>query len=308
MCGRGHVELGEIGPTLVSDQEGPSADASGVIRPFGPRHHEQRGRRALAAAVELCLLSRALAHPAAQSGGAAITTSPRFASAFPQPLWRRPATEGKLMDDELVFTQRRFGTSLEHRLGPDSLTYSVRDLSGAVQYTVKYEAIIADQPFKFLVKNQLFFKYVMRALAASLVVPSILLIMHNNLAYPTLVLWAFIFAALYCSFSMNLFAIDYTMMKMNPIPPGMSDKAAIRVINDKDGSSIINAIQTRWKERLRRLHAEINFSNDATKEVAKFNWLKDHSVITADECREAIEKVQAMAARTGDYARKLSAN
>jgi len=204
------------------------------------------------------------------------------------------------MDEELAFKQQRLGTSVEHRLGRDSLTYAVRDSSGAVEYTVKYETIIADQPYKLLVKNQLFFRNMMRLYAVTLVLPIALLTIHNNMATPALFIWATMLIVFYLSFSMNLLSIDYTMLKMNQLPPGMSDKAAIRIMNDKDGPRILSEIQTRWKARLRRLHSEINFSNDPNKEMAKFNWLKDHTVITDDEFREAVEKLQAMAASNRD--------
>jgi len=200
------------------------------------------------------------------------------------------------MDEVTVFTQHRFGTTLIHRLDSDEMYYTLRDMSGELQFSVKYEHIIVNEAYSLSIKDKPLARLMIRA-AAVVGLGSIAAFFFSHLAaYVGIVVALALFSLGYLAGSTRLLAARYTMLKMAPAPPG-AGKRHIRVLNDNNQPAILSEIKKRWKARLRLLHIDINYSNDVVKEINKFNWLKDNAIITPEECRQAIEKLQSIAAR-----------
>jgi hypothetical protein len=89
------------------------------------------------------------------------------------------------------------------------------------------------------------------------------------------------------------FQQKFTANSTHHFKPARTPLSRIAVIHDKNHDIILQEIKTRWIVRLRKLHAAINLANDPNKEFQKFQWLKEHAVITDIEYMVAVTKIKA---------------
>lgn len=75
-----------------------------------------------------------------------------------------------------------------------------------------------------------------------------------------------------------------------------ASRGTIFVIDDKSAPDIIARIAERRRAALRRIAGEINLENPIDLEVEKFNWLREHDVITAAEHREKLSALGKLSA------------
>lgn len=198
------------------------------------------------------------------------------------------------MDEEKTVIQSKFGVRLKFQFGADQLTYSVRDQSGELQFPIYYEAINVLAPSTIVTNNDRFVRRIF-AFPIAAIVASIAMTNFNKAASDGFgLLGGALIVLLLVARALKLFAIRYTMLRMSPPPAGATNHL-IRIIQDKNHAAVIEEIKSRWRARIKKLHGDINFANDATKEIAKLTWLKENAVITDGEYREAVEKVQAHA-------------
>jgi hypothetical protein len=196
------------------------------------------------------------------------------------------------MLEDQIFTQARFGTKVTHRFGEYQLTYTLRDYSGEIQFSARYETITFRQPYAALVKDKPFTRRITMIAGAILLCLGLLGLFKWSLIPVIAWIAVFIFVAVNAINSTNLFATKCTMLKMVPPPPG-AGKLGIRIMQDENHAAILAELEKRWVARVRKLHGAIDFSNDTKKELAKFAWLKENFVITDDEYREAVDRLNA---------------
>jgi uncharacterized membrane protein len=201
------------------------------------------------------------------------------------------------MAEEKTISQRKFGTRLIFQFARDQMPYTIRDYSGERQFSVPYESINVLTPASLVINKVQFYRTL-------LIVPLIVIgisigIQSSDRAASQylILLGVALFVVLLIGRQLKLFAVKFTTLQMTPVPPG-AGTTSLMIIKDKTHSAILEEIKTRWRVRLKQLHGAINFSNDASKEIAKFTWLKDRAVITDEEYREAVEKLRAYAMQT----------
>src|SRR5579872_874381 len=201
------------------------------------------------------------------------------------------------MGEEKTMSQSKFGTRLIFQFAADQMAYTIRDYSGERQFSVPYESLNVLTTASLVINKVQFYRTL-------LVIPLIVIgisigIQSSDRAaaqYLTL-LGVVLFVVLLVGRHLKFFAVKFTTLQMTPVPPG-AGTTSLMIIKDKTHSAILEEIRTRWRARIKQLHAAINFSNDASKEIAKFAWLKDRAVITDEEYREAVGKLRAYATQT----------
>lgn len=73
-----------------------------------------------------------------------------------------------------------------------------------------------------------------------------------------------------------------------------TDKGAVFVIQDrKSHDQIIDEITSRRRKQLLSWYGEINFDNDLEREIAKFKWLAEQKVLSAEQADQKIALAQA---------------
>jgi hypothetical protein len=193
---------------------------------------------------------------------------------------------------ESIQSQSRLGVRLRFQFGLEQLTYTLRDRTGELQFSVPYEAINILAPTRFVSNNRPFVRR-LYFIPVILVVASLILSKFDKpLSGGLAVLGVASIVGIVGGAFFRLFAIKYTMLVMSPKPPGIATNK-IKIIDDASHSVILEEIKTRWRARMRDLHGSVNFVNDPDKELAKFGWLKQQGVVTEEEYREAVEKLRA---------------
>ncbi len=201
------------------------------------------------------------------------------------------------MAEAKTVTQRKFGTRLTFQFAADQMLYLIRDYSGERQFSVPYESINVLTPASLVVNKVQFYRTLLVIPIVTIFV-SIAIQSSDRTASQYLNLLSLaLFAILLIARFLKVFSIKYTTLQMSPVPPGAGTNS-ILIMKDKDHATILEEIKLKWKERIRQLHGSINFLNDINKEIAKFTWLKDRAVITEEEFREAVKKLQSYGVQT----------
>jgi hypothetical protein len=196
------------------------------------------------------------------------------------------------MEQDRTVTQRRFGVTVSYKFNAENIDCTFKDYSGERRFSVRYEAINVLEHSTMTVNNQAFFRKTLLFPTAMIFVSWAVSIASPTLSHGLGFLSVIIMVGLLIAKHLSLFAIKYTMLQMSPAPIG-SGNHPIRVIFGELHDSIISEITSRWRLRMRLLHGNINLANDSERELAKFNWLKERSIITDDEYRAAEKSIRA---------------
>jgi hypothetical protein len=194
------------------------------------------------------------------------------------------------VEQDRVFSRRKLGVKLTYQFGKDELTYTLRDRTGELRFSVRYEAIDVLAPYMVTIKDRTALLYFGAVGFASFGIAALL--KFGTLAS---VFGLFGFAALFAGIAsggVGLFSIKNTMFKMSPAPPGAGNRA-LRVMEGESHAEIIAELKTRWRERLRRLHLTVNRLKDPRDEMAKFTWLKERGVISDEEYEAALADLRS---------------
>jgi len=195
------------------------------------------------------------------------------------------------MSQEHVVTQRKFGARSQFQFQADRLGCAFRDHSGELQFSVPYEAIDVLDSSTLVSNNLRLFRIIsIASLFVILVLSGVTHVGGFRSAGMTAIIGVWVIAIILVRF-LGLLAIRYTLL---PVPSAPGKR--IRIIAGRNHDAILNEIKTRWRARLRELHGSVNFGNDAEKEIARFAWLKQHAVITADEFQAVVERLRTYAA------------
>ncbi|HEX3065741.1 MAG TPA: hypothetical protein VHQ39_09680 [Dongiaceae bacterium] len=199
------------------------------------------------------------------------------------------------MIDQIKITQRKFGRRTGFDFLPDRLVCTMRDTAGEFEFSVPYETIDVLAPTASIVHSN---NGIIRTLAIiPFVIGAVAIILQMYApaaAGPLLTVSLVLLALVWLSRFFQVFAVKYTSVPITRPPAGTSRKSIV-IIKGKHHDAILDEIKKRWRTRLRDIYGSINFSVEPAKEIAKFNWLKDRGVISHEECREAIDKLQSFA-------------
>ena len=194
------------------------------------------------------------------------------------------------VDREIV--QKRFTVRLTHRFDRDRFVYTLRDFSGEVQFTPRYETILMAAPYTFIVKERRLRTIAgLMVLLAGLAAVAIMLL-HAEVGGPMSIGLILLLVAVLTAEQLGVFSAKCTMLKMEPPPPGAGPRA-IRVIQDRHHDEIIGELKARWIARLRQLHLQVDPLNAPQAEQTKFNWLRDSGVISDEEHSRAVDELRS---------------
>lgn len=194
--------------------------------------------------------------------------------------------------EDREFVQKTIGTTLKHRFLSDRLVYTHKDLSGAIEFSIRYETIIAQQPYAMLIKDAALRRMVHRLSIMVLILAALLFYVPFPFARLASLGCLGVAVALTASNILGAGAAKYTMLKMEPLPPG-AGKLVLRVKQDAQHDDILGEIKARWRARLRELHMQVNPANQPDKEQQKFKWLRENDVLSDDEYRQALAELSA---------------
>jgi hypothetical protein len=85
---------------------------------------------------------------------------------------------------------------------------------------------------------------------------------------------------------LNLITVKFTILQ-----PASAGGMPIRIIHDEKHDEVLARIRSGWIARLRKLHLQIDVTNDAKTEARRFKWLLDHGVISDAEYQTAIARL-----------------
>lgn len=194
--------------------------------------------------------------------------------------------------EDREFVQKTIGTTLKHRFLSDRLVYTHKDLSGAVEFSIRYETIVAAHPYVMLIKDAALRRTMQRLSLTFVVLAALLFYVPHPVGRLAALSCLGIAVALTASAVIGVGAAKYTMLKMEPLPPG-AGKLVLRVKQDDLHDDILGEIKARWRARLRDLHMQVNPANQPDKEQMKFKWLRENDVLSDDEYRQALAELSA---------------
>jgi hypothetical protein len=209
------------------------------------------------------------------------------------------------MDVNREIVQKRFSVRLTHRFEKDRFVYTLRDLSGEIQFAPKYETLLMGAPYTFIVQEKRLQRLAVVALMAINAIALVMFLLHDRAAPLFGAIWLVVLIALLVLQRLGAFSAKCTLLKMEPPPPG-AGKLAIRVIQDKHHDEIMAELKARWLARLRQLHLAVNPLKQPVQEQSKFAWLRDNGVITDAEYDRAIEELRGVAAQPSAAAPALA--
>lgn len=81
---------------------------------------------------------------------------------------------------------------------------------------------------------------------------------------------------------------------------------SIWIIQGKNHDAVLNEIQNRRKDQLKKCYGEINFENDPQIEINKFRWLAEEGVISERDAEVKISLIQERQAYPEESAKLLN--
>ncbi len=185
--------------------------------------------------------------------------------------------------------QQKLGKHLTFEFDVDKLTYTDRDYSGEKRFSIGYDAIDVLDPTSLAVNHAKRFWNMLRfPVVVCLLLAVVAFSSNTRISWIIALIFLALMAIGVAANHFQLLTIRYTILR--PLPGAI--RGPIRVIQDKNHATILQEIQARWKERMRRLHRDINFSNDPDKEISKFSWMRDKAIISEEEYLSAVAKLQ----------------
>ncbi|HRQ63843.1 MAG TPA: hypothetical protein PKZ76_03090 [Xanthomonadaceae bacterium] len=185
-----------------------------------------------------------------------------------------PAPQGKV-----TYRQRRLGSETSFAFGQDSLKFTVKDKTGSNTVNTQYGNIGTDHDF--LVERNTWLEnvgYLWLALGAVFTV----LIYLEGRFMPSI--WLLIGAG--CVLVARLRTIRYTRIH--------TDNGAILVIDDAQKRTILKEIRERRIEQLRRWYDFIDANEDIGRQRARFEWLHEEGILSAEELSDRLQKIESM--------------
>jgi len=188
------------------------------------------------------------------------------------------------------------GTKASFRFDDRQLHYSVREAGRGVEVPIRYEAIIAAEPFTQVGRSGHFIQFIVIAAVITFASMSVVRNVFNDVVAIQIFLLLLIAACILLVLQYRrMTSIRWTAFAVEGHPSGLQ---AVRVVQNRSHDAIVAELMARWRARLKALHGQVQSSADPAKEVAKFSWLLEQGVITVEEHREAIDRINAVDARS----------
>lgn len=184
--------------------------------------------------------------------------------------------------------QKKGHIEVEYDFQDEALHYRTADRSGVRDVMIPYEAITLDDVTT--VHARRFSRSAPPDLVALLAVLAMLAVRWSADQDAVTAFFAAFFAVL---------TIALRRLRGPQLTVFNTHRGKIRVIVDgKDHDMIVSEMKARWLRRMKALYGAIDFSADPGKEIAKFKWLRERSIVTEPEYQEAVRKLQAVHSRT----------
>jgi len=203
------------------------------------------------------------------------------------------------MQNGTEIAQKKYGVRMTFRFDEDKLIRSHVDHSGENRFSVPYSAIDVENPSTLTVNvARRYTKLV--AIVAVLALIMMLATNHSvNSRVFSILGWGFVIAFGVINY-FKLLSIKYTVLRIS----GRTATENIKIIHDNNHDLVYGEILARWRKDFKKLHGAVDHAADRKKELTKFGWLKDHSIITDLEYQDAVTKINSAREPTPNAERK----
>ena len=180
----------------------------------------------------------------------------------------------------MEYKQKRFATFAEFTFEDDDLTYRIKDNSGDVEFSIPYANIPWSNRKVFDRNNWL------RNIGLIWCVIGLIqigLAISGSRPLSGSGFWLLI--GLGCLGFYRFTWSQYTVLD--------TEEGSIWIIDNDQHDEILNAIETRRKEKLLAWYQGIEFNDDVENEIQTLEWLVKNKVLTRDEGSERINKLKS---------------
>jgi hypothetical protein len=192
------------------------------------------------------------------------------------------------MENGTEIKQKRYGVRMAFRFDEDKLIRSHADHSGENRFSVPYGAIDVENPSTVTVNVG---RRYTRLVAIVAVLAVIMMLASNHSIYTrvfSILGWGLVIALGAINY-FKVLSIKYTVLRI----PSRTGAENIKIIHDDNHDLIYSEILARWRKYFKKLYGAVDHAADPNKELTKFRWLKDHSIITELEYQDAVTKINS---------------
>lgn len=187
------------------------------------------------------------------------------------------------MENGIEIKQKKYGVRMTFRFDEDKLIRSHADHSGENRISVPYSAIDVENPSTVTVNVA---RRYARPVAIVAVLAFVMMLATNhsiNSRVFNIIGWSVVIAFAAINY-FKLLSIKYTVLRIS----GRAGTENIKIIHNNNHDLIYDEILARWRKDFKKLHGAVDHAADPNKELTKFRWLKDHSIITELEYQDAV--------------------
>ena len=174
--------------------------------------------------------------------------------------------------------QKRFSNKATFIFGEDKLKYTIKDSGGSRTFSVEYDAI-PDEYGEAEERNTLYRNAAILWVGIGVIQIVVGLLQHGKVQFS---LW----------FVLGILSYVVYMIARTRYSTIDTSKGRIFVMKNRQHDIVLKEFTDRRRAQWRRWYGEVNLENDPDKEIRKFHWLKDHQVLSEEECQAAIERVE----------------
>lgn len=178
------------------------------------------------------------------------------------------------------FAQRRFATETNFNFAADEMKFVVKDKSGSHTLHTQYVQIGTDRDF--LVERNTWLQNVGLLWLALGAVFTAIAYFGADRFQPSI--WLFVGAA--CVAAAHWRTVRYTKLP--------TEKGTILVINDAQHDSILQQIEARRMDQMRRWYDFFDAEEEPARQKSRFEWLRREGVLSEDELGERLRAIENM--------------
>ena len=177
--------------------------------------------------------------------------------------------------------------------GEESLNYIAADNTGERDVTIPYETLDLQNRKIILTKNSRHRNrlYILLFIVCGAFYGGVSSSSHSPLNALLVMLPAFV-VGMVLIFLRTGRDVKQTLYK--------SGQEQIGIFHDEQYDEIQRQLKEHWRAKLRKMYAQINSSKPIEQEIAKFEWLKTHDVISEQEFSDAVSTLRSLQERRGD--------
>lgn len=179
----------------------------------------------------------------------------------------------------MLITQKNFFVKTAFDFGKKSLKYTLKSESKTDNYTIKYTDISFDNIIEQQQRRNSLRNFGILWFIVGFFHVSFQILDSGSLKGS---LWFVI--GFFCIVAYKVTKKNYIILQTTLVP--------ILIIKDAKYAEIYSEINSRQKKMLFSLYGEIDYENNPNDEISKFNWLKEHEVITQLQLDKVKSKIK----------------